>query len=135
MRQLTSLSSSWHLSLRIILLMYEDIILIIQRRLILQTWHKGMLFSSNSPNKNVKISQLLTLITQVVHLLFPWRYHGTIWEQQTHWESAFLLKISGSAYSVVNLDKMYLFDSHKITKRFNLCYVGVNRLFEIWELL
>ena len=64
--------------------MYEDIILIIQRRLILQTWHKGMLFSSNSPNKNVKISQLLTLITQVVHLLFPWRYHGTIWEQQTH---------------------------------------------------
>ena len=64
--------------------MYEDIILIIQRRLILQTWHKGMLFSSYSPNKNVKISQLLTLITQVVHLLFPWRYHGTIWEQQTH---------------------------------------------------
>ena len=50
------------------------------------------------------------LITQVIHLLFLWSYHGTIWEQQTHWESAFLLKISGSAYSVVNLNKMIKVD-------------------------
>ena len=30
----------------------------------------------------------------------------SFWEQQTHWQSAFLLKISGSSYLVVNLDKM-----------------------------
>ena len=34
----------------------------------------------------------------------------SFWEQQTHWQSAFLLKISGSAYLVVNLDKINVID-------------------------
>ena len=33
-------------------------------------------------------------------------FMGTYWEQETHWQSAMLLKGSGFVCSIVNLDKM-----------------------------
>ena len=54
----------------------------------MKIWSAASNFNRKSEVVLQKIAQFYYrdchLITQVIHLLFLWRYHGTIWEQQTH---------------------------------------------------